>query len=94
MRDNFFGHPAPIPFPETNQGRLDLVKSFAATWVEPFHSLVLGIPDDTDVKTLDLSDYLAPADLRGSGRAVLLGDALHAMAMCMICRTHSYGSKC
>ncbi|KAJ5020060.1 hypothetical protein K4K57_003467 [Colletotrichum sp. SAR 10_99] len=80
-RPGFLGKPEPTGFPETNGGKLDLIRSFASGWSEPFRSLALGIPADTDVKQLDLFDYPPPKGLRSSGRAVLMGDAFHAMAM-------------
>ncbi|KAH0433893.1 FAD binding domain-containing protein [Colletotrichum camelliae] len=80
-RPGFLGKPEPTGFPETNAGRLDLIRSFAGGWSEPFRSLALGIPADTDVKQLELFDYPPPKGLRSSGRVVLMGDAFHAMAM-------------
>ncbi len=45
--------------------------------------MVLDIPEDTEVKPVALTDWVPPQGLRGSGRVTLLGDALHAMVMCM-----------
>ncbi|KAF9871852.1 FAD binding domain-containing protein [Colletotrichum karsti] len=80
-RPGFLGKPEPTEFPPTNDGRLSLIRSFAEGWSEPFRSLALGIPTDTDVKHLDLFDYPPPKGLRSTGKAVLMGDAFHAMAM-------------
>jgi hypothetical protein len=82
FRPGFFGHAGPIEFPESDRERLDLARAFARTWAEPFQSLVLDLPDDTEVKTLDLADWAPPKTLRGSGSVVLMGDAMHQMAMC------------
>lgn len=55
---------------------------FAKSWSEPFRSLVLEIPDETEVKSLLLQDWPPPKPVRGSGRVALLGDAFHPMVMC------------
>lgn len=81
-RPGFLGEPEPTDFPPTNDGKLRLIRSFAERWAEPFRSLALGLPPETDVKQLELFDYAPPKGLRSSGRVVLMGDAFHAMAMC------------
>ncbi|KAK4176784.1 hypothetical protein QBC36DRAFT_4192 [Triangularia setosa] len=82
IRDNFFNSAAPIPFPETNLDSIKLIKIFASTWAEPFRSLAMTIPEQTtEVKCLDLYDWPPPKDLRTHGKTVLVGDALHPMAM-------------
>ncbi|OLN96780.1 putative FAD-dependent monooxygenase [Colletotrichum chlorophyti] len=80
-RAGFLGKLEPTDYPGTNAGKIELIRSFAEGWAEPFRSLVLGIPADTDVKHLDLSDYPPQKGLRSEGRVVLMGDAFHAMAM-------------
>ncbi|KAK2038393.1 FAD binding domain-containing protein [Colletotrichum somersetense] len=80
-RPGFLGKPEPTGYPQTNAGKIELIKSFAEGWSEPFRGLALGIPDNTDVKQLDLYDYPPPKGLRSKGRVVLMGDAFHAMAM-------------
>lgn len=82
VRDGFFDSPTPITVPETNQGRISLIKQFASTWAEPFRSLALNIPPETEAKHLNLSDWPPPRGLRTSGSVALVGDALHPMAMC------------
>ncbi|KAI9158881.1 LOW QUALITY PROTEIN: putative FAD-dependent monooxygenase [Paramyrothecium foliicola] len=81
FRQGFFGSPEPIEFPGTNEGRHKLIQEFAATWAEPFRSLAHSIPEDTDIKSLEVQDFPPPKELRTTGRAVLMGDSLHAMAM-------------
>ncbi|KAK0736459.1 hypothetical protein B0T21DRAFT_411636 [Apiosordaria backusii] len=82
IRDNFFNSASPIPFPETNLESIQLIKTFASTWAEPFRSLALQIPEQTtEVKCLDLYDWPPPKNLRTAGKVVLVGDALHPMAM-------------
>ncbi|KAK0377455.1 FAD binding domain-containing protein [Colletotrichum limetticola] len=80
-RPGFLGKPEPVSYPQTDAGKVELIRSFAEGWSEPFRSLALGIPTDTDVKHLDLYDYPPPKGLRSKGRVVLMGDAFHAMAM-------------
>lgn len=80
--EGFFGSSEPIEAPSTNEERHRLIQKFAATWAEPFRSITQAIPEDTDIKSLDLQDYPPPKGLRTTGRAVLMGDSLHAMAMC------------
>ncbi|KAM5369407.1 hypothetical protein ACJZ2D_009021 [Fusarium nematophilum] len=80
-RDGFFNSPSPIEIPEANEEKLKLVKSFAETWADPFRSLVLRIPSDAELKGLSPQDFPPPKGLHTTGRAVLMGDAIHAMAM-------------
>ncbi|EFQ25974.1 FAD binding domain-containing protein [Colletotrichum graminicola] len=80
-RPGFLGKQEPTDYPQTNAGKIELIKSFAEGWSEPFRGIALGIPHDTDVKQLDLYDYPPPKGLRSKGRVVLMGDAFHAMAM-------------
>lgn len=84
IREGFFGSAEPIPVPETDEGRIALMKRFASTWAEPFRSLVLNIPPETQTKHLNLSDWPPPADLRTTGPVALIGDTLHPMAMCKL----------
>ncbi|KAK4154914.1 hypothetical protein C8A00DRAFT_42383 [Chaetomidium leptoderma] len=81
IREGFFNQTAPMVFPDTNLGGIELIKTFAETWAEPFQSLARGIPDDTDVKYLELYDWPPPKGLRTTGRVALVGDAMHPMAM-------------
>lgn len=72
-----------IDVPATNEGRYELMVSFAKTWAEPFRSFVLNnVRPDTPIKRLDVLDWAPPIGLRSKGQAVLMGDALHLMSMC------------
>ena len=82
IRDGFFHQATPIVYPETNTSRIELIKTFAETWAEPFRSLAHSIPSATDVKALELYDWPPPRGLRTTGHVVLAGDALHPMSMC------------
>lgn len=81
-REGFFGSAEPIEFPTTNEGRVELLRTFGRTWAEPFRGMALGVKGGTEIKTLDLYDWLPPKGLRGDGRVVLMGDAMHQMTMC------------
>ncbi|KAL2256441.1 hypothetical protein VTK26DRAFT_1649 [Humicola hyalothermophila] len=81
IRNGFFNQSSPIDFPETNEGGILLLRKFADTWAEPFRSLARSIPTDTEVKYLDLRDWLPPKGLRTTGHVALVGDALHPMSM-------------
>lgn len=87
IRKGFFNQPEPIAFPETNEGRIALIKTFAETWAEPFRTLALSITSSNEVKPLELYDWPPPKNLRTTGRVALVGDALHPMAMCKSCLT-------
>jgi len=82
MRPGFFGRKGVIDYPDTNEGKLALLREFASTWAEPFRSLVYHLREDSIVKQLDLYDWTPPKDLKGHGRVALMGDAFHPMAMC------------
>lgn len=61
------------------------MKEVTKGWVEPFRSIVADIPEGTDVKSLALEDWLPAEEGFDSrdGRVTLIGDAAHAMTMCM-----------
>jgi hypothetical protein len=81
-RAGFFGRDTPIEIPETVEEQRNLIHDFAKTWAEPWGTLALGVSVDSDVKGLKIQDLPPPADFQTTGRAALMGDALHAMAMC------------
>ncbi|KAK3312333.1 FAD binding domain-containing protein [Apodospora peruviana] len=62
----FFGVESIIPCPSTSKDRLDLIQTFAQTWAEPFRSLVLDIPEGTDIKPVELHDWLLPKKAQSS----------------------------
>ncbi|KAF7559029.1 hypothetical protein G7046_g5126 [Stylonectria norvegica] len=80
-RAGFFNNPAVTEIPDTNEERLLLIQSFAKTWAEPFSTLAQSISSDELIKDLAPQDFPPPLDFRSHGRTVLMGDALHAMAM-------------
>lgn len=70
------------PFASTTAGSVGLIRTFAQTWAEPFRSLATSIPEDTDIKCLELYDWAPPRGLRTTGSVALVGDAFHPMSMC------------
>ncbi|KAL5378006.1 hypothetical protein DPSP01_009450 [Paraphaeosphaeria sporulosa] len=80
-RKGFLNRDSPLAMPSSNAARLDLLKTFAETWAEPFRSLAFNLPDTAELKPLDLTDWPPAKDVHGNGRAMLVGDALHPMAM-------------
>lgn len=80
--EGFLGRDTITTVPDTNRERLNLVQAIAETWVDPFRQLALGLPGDTEVMPIVLDDWPPPRDLRTNGRIVLMGDAMHPMAMC------------
>lgn len=81
-RAGFFGSDTPIEIPETAEEQRNLIHEFAKTWAEPWRSLALGVTGDSDIKGLKIQDLPPAADFQTSDREILMGDALHAMAMC------------
>ncbi len=72
--------------PELNWQKLEWMKSIASGWKEPFRGLVEDIPQSTEIKVINLEDWVPGSggmtwDNRG-GRVTLVGDAAHAMTMC------------
>lgn len=96
LRPGFFGNEAITSCPKTKEKRLELIRAFAQTWAEPFRSLVLDIPPGTEIKPVDLQDWVPPPLMsqsplqssqalapRPDHAVTLMGDAFHPMAMCM-----------
>ncbi|KAF5013338.1 hypothetical protein FDECE_641 [Fusarium decemcellulare] len=80
-REGFFNSPSPIEIPTTDEERHKLLTNLAETWAEPFRSLALGVTTNAELKPLTPQDFPPPQGLHSTGRAVLMGDAIHAMAM-------------
>lgn len=82
-REGFFGRADSSDVPNTQVERLSWMKSLSAEWVEPFRSLVQNLPQDCEVKPVELSDWVPKKNVENvfDGRVVLLGDAFHPMVM-------------
>ena len=83
-RPGFWGMNQPMEVPETKEERVMLMKEFAKGWAEPFRSLVMGIPSETEVKDLPIADFLPKVGMwdNADGRVTVVGDAAHAMTIC------------
>lgn len=83
-REGFRGKQEPLEAPATNQGRVDLMKSLAEGWAQPFQECVTAIPDGTEAQTIKLADFVPKRGMWDNqhGRITIVGDAAHAMVMC------------
>ncbi|KAK9440956.1 FAD binding domain-containing protein [Metarhizium brunneum] len=80
-RDGYLGRKKQVCVPDTQEDRRKLFLEFAASYAEPFRSVMGAITDDTEIRSVDLSDWPPPKGLHTTGNAVLMGDSLHHMAM-------------
>jgi len=80
--EGFLGRSIVTTVPDTNKARLALIRDIAQTWVDPFRQIALELPEDTEVKPILLDDWPPPRGFHTTGRIVLMGDAMHPMAMC------------
>jgi hypothetical protein len=88
----FLGHEKPVEVPVGNKERLQWLKSISNCWVEPFRGVVQDIPEDAEVKVVNLEDW---PPVKGAwdnvgGKITLIGDAAHAMTMCKSISVHSH----
>ncbi|KAH7310462.1 hypothetical protein B0I35DRAFT_439092 [Stachybotrys elegans] len=80
-RKDWFGRYMPLDTPPSGAGRRALLMEFANGWLPPFSDILDDIPEGAPIKPLVLEDYRPDKDLQSTGRAVLMGDAFHAMVM-------------
>lgn len=85
-RSGWRGQVEPVDVPEDHGERVRFIKNIASTWAEPFHDLVERIPEDTEVKAIKLEDWVPTRGLwdNQGGKVTMVGDAAHAMTMCML----------
>ena len=83
-RQGFLDNPNPTDIPTTNAERLAFLKLLAASWAEPFRSIVQDISDDAEAKAIRLEDWVPKQGLQESGQVTMMGDAAHPMTMCML----------
>ncbi|EWG54086.1 hypothetical protein FVEG_12382 [Fusarium verticillioides 7600] len=81
FREGFLNRPSPIEIPDTPEEQYKLVQQLTSTWAECFRPLASAVSLDSEMKGLKIQDLTPPKDFQTTGRAVLMGDALHAMAM-------------
>lgn len=86
-RPGFLGCCEPLDTPPSQAERRKLIEKLSLTWADPFRSFLGNVSSDAEIKSLDVADFPPSRGLHSQGRAVLMGDALHAMAMCM-CHLH------
>jgi 2-polyprenyl-6-methoxyphenol hydroxylase-like FAD-dependent oxidoreductase len=96
VRKGFMGKDEPTDIPEGNKEKLKLMRSFAENWAEPFKGIVQSIPDEAEAKVISLEDWppVKGAWNNHDGRVSLIGDAAHAMTMCMCSLSSSSGITC
>ncbi|KAK4503158.1 hypothetical protein PRZ48_006586 [Zasmidium cellare] len=82
-REGFLGRTDPSEVPNTHAERRSWMKTMTAEWTEPFRSMVQNLPEDCEIKPVELSDWVPQTNKENvfDGRVVLLGDAFHAMVM-------------
>ncbi|KAL8814985.1 MAG: hypothetical protein Q9223_005837 [Gallowayella weberi] len=82
-REGFRGMKEPLEPPSTNHDRVKLMKELVNGWADPFYTCVMNIPEDTEIKTIALEDFVPRQGLwdNQNGRVTLMGDAAHAMTM-------------
>ncbi|KAF5684659.1 FAD-binding protein [Fusarium denticulatum] len=81
FREGFLKRPFPIEIPDTPEEQYKLVQELTSTWAKCFRPLASAVSLDSEMKGLKIQDLTPPKDFQTGGRAVLMGDALHAMAM-------------
>lgn len=82
LRDGYLGREKQLEVPDTQEDRHKLFLEFAASYAEPFRSVMEAITADTEIKNVDLSDWPPPKGFHTTGNVILMGDSLHQMAMC------------
>ncbi|KAL2205376.1 FAD binding domain-containing protein [Sarocladium strictum] len=86
FRKGFMGRDERLEVPLGGPERVQLMKTISGGWAEPFRSIVHNLPEDADVKTISLEDWVPPSIEKwnvkdGLQRVVLVGDSAHAMTM-------------
>jgi 2-polyprenyl-6-methoxyphenol hydroxylase-like FAD-dependent oxidoreductase len=80
-RENWLGRVDPTECPNTKTGQSFLLKTLSDSWAEPFRSLVQDMSKDTDIRPIELADWLPRPSTGFRGRVVLVGDAAATMVM-------------
>ncbi|KAG6843000.1 hypothetical protein H0H87_008689, partial [Tephrocybe sp. NHM501043] len=71
-----------IDVPDTNPSRVALMKKLTDNWAEPFRSLVQRLPEDNEVRSIRVEDWIFPTGQKHiHPRVVLVGDSAHTMTM-------------
>lgn len=80
-RENWLERVDPTECPNTKTGQMFLMKNLSESWAEPFRSLVQDMPKDTEIRPIELADWLPRPSAGFEGRVTLVGDAAHTMVM-------------
>ncbi|KAJ5952341.1 uncharacterized protein N7479_010754 [Penicillium vulpinum] len=71
-----------VPVPDVNAERIALMKKLTDNWSEPFRSLVHNLPQDVEVRSIRIEDWMFRlGKAHAHPRAVLVGDSAHTMTM-------------
>ncbi|KAK4455425.1 putative FAD-dependent monooxygenase [Podospora aff. communis PSN243] len=81
FRSDFLNKQAPTPLPATKEESLKLIQTFVESWAEPFRFLANHISPDSEIKNLELYDWLPPKEVPSLTNIALIGDAFHPMSM-------------
>ena len=71
----------------TNDERLTVIRNTAQDFAEPFRSFLSLVPNDANVKQLDLDDWAFPNNSSATCSITLVGDAAHKYQQSMAART-------
>lgn len=82
--DGYLNRGYPTDVPSTKEGKLAWMRERAAEWVEPMREMVMDLPEDVDVREINLEDWLPEKGGwdNHNGRITIVGDAAHAMTIC------------
>jgi 2-polyprenyl-6-methoxyphenol hydroxylase-like FAD-dependent oxidoreductase len=80
-RENWLDRVDPTECPNTKTGQSFLIRNLSESWAEPFRSLVQNMPKDSDIRPVELADWLPRPSTGFGGRVVLVGDAAATMVM-------------
>lgn len=83
FRPGFLDNADPVEIARDHKDRIKWMKNVSKGWIEPFREIVQSIPDDAEVKIVNLEDWppVKGAWNNADGRVTLIGDAAHAMTM-------------
>jgi hypothetical protein len=74
-----------ITVPNSSAERVALMQKLSENWSEPFRSLVHKLPEDVEVRSIRIEDWMFRLGRKHAHpRAVLVGDSAHTMTMCML----------
>ena len=84
-RKGFLERDEPLDVPPESSEKLVIMKKIAEGWAEPFRECVMKIPEGTTVQNIRLEDFVPRRGMWDNmhGRVTMVGDAAHAMTMCM-----------